>query len=203
MDISHYIDLEIIPMEGVVIPDVMSLALRHLHVSGVPFALAFPDMEGKLFGKRLRVFGSEVDLDAVYDRLTTSQVDDYAKIRRVRAVSDAVKEIAEIKYESFFMLRPKTIGKLKKDLKLLHRKGKRSYSEFPSDILDDILPKLDKKNAHLARTPYLNVRSNTSGAEFKLYIERRPHEGDIDLEAAPNGYGLSRQSHVIALPVIG
>lgn len=153
---------------------------------GVPFAVAFPHWmrEGFGLGAILRVFAQDTEsAERLYDALErVSGIRDLAEGSRVHSVS-GVPHI----FEAYLMHRiPSGISKTRKTL-----------SADTQQILRD--------NARLRRLtqqqglPFVRMRSST-GHGFRLVVERIA--ASVDAQGAPNGYGLSRATQIVALPVV-
>ncbi len=183
METSHYFDIEARPKSELNIPDTFSLALKLLHQAGLPFAMAFPAISGKMFGSHMRVFGSETDLGDIQDRLASDMIDDYALIRRIKPVP------ASDTLECFVMVRVKSPGS----------RSRRRESRGAAAYGDAELQSIAHKQAALDKVPYLTAYGRSTGQNFRIYLKRTKVTSKTAGE--PNGYGLSRAGNMIALPV--
>ncbi len=188
MSFSTYFDLRLRPDLEVPDWDRLGRLVRIVHVAGAqtatPFAIAFPDYmrEGFTLGQRLRVFTQKVQgAEALYDGIErVPMAVDLAEGSRVRrAPQDAAG------FEAYLMHRlpsgPSKAGAIAPEVK----------RELQAQAR---LRRLAQQQA----LPFLRMRSST-GHGFKLVIERiRAAASDKGL---PNGYGLSRQTQIVALPV--
>lgn len=164
--------------------------LWHLvHVAGTrsatPFAVAFPQwmQNGFGFGEVLRVFTEGATrAEALYDALERSpQAADLAEGSRVRRAPRADR------FESFLMHRaPSGVAKNRRTVALERAQELREHA-------------LRRRLAQQQSLPFVRMRSS-SGHAFRLVVERLAASGTET--GAPNGYGLSRASQIISLPVI-
>jgi len=190
MSFGTYFDLRLRPDPGVPDWDRLGRMLRIVHVAGAqsatPFAIAFPDYmsEDKFtLGQRLRVFTQEAQgAEALYDGIERAPMAaDLAEGSRIRCAPQGVAE-----FEAYRMHRlpsaPSKAGAIAPELK----------RELQAQAL---LRRLEQQQV----LPFLRMRSST-GHGFRLVIERiRVAASD---RGQPNGYGLSRQTQIVALPVL-
>lgn len=163
---------------------------RIVHVagkrSGVLFAVAFPGWmrEGFCLGNTLRVFVSGPGgAELLYDAIDTAPgVQDLVEGLRVRSI-----KAAPAAFEAYLMRRiPSGVSKTRKTL--------------PADVELDLHARARQRRlAQQQGLPYVRMRSST-GNGFRLVIERVHAQGTED--GVPNGYGLSRATQIIALPVV-
>lgn len=153
---------------------------------GVPFAVAFPHWmrDGFSLGAILRVFVQDAEsAEHLYAALEqVPGITDLAKGSCVRHVSG----IPHI-FEAYLMRRiPSGISKARKTVsadtqRLLHDKARL------------------RRLAQQQGLPFVRMRSST-GHGFRLVVERIA--ASVDAQGAPNGYGLSRATQIVALPVV-
>jgi len=153
--------------------------------SAVPFAVSFPLwMQGGFgFGETLRLFTpDQAHAESLYDALEKApQAADLAERSRIRKVH------ATQTFEAFLMHRiPSGPSKARKNVDL----------ERAQELREQALRRRIAQQHHL---PFVRMRSS-SGHAFRLVVERIAATGTET--GAPNGYGLSRTSQVVALPVI-
>jgi CRISPR-associated endoribonuclease Cas6/Csy4 subtype I-F len=163
--------------------------LRALHVAGAQteakFAIDFPDwmIESFSLGDRLRIFGeNSTELNKVYDSLEScAWLEDEVEAGRIRTVKD-VKGYCALMHHGFGGGVIKARGAL--DLQAVKATEER------------------KKLTFFAKTqalPYIKILSS-SGNQFTLRLERiMASESD---RGDPNGYGVSRPTQIIALPIM-
>ena len=153
---------------------------------GVPFAVAFPGWmrEGFGVGPTLRIFVQDAgSAERLYDAIErTPGIGGLITGSRVRAVQGTPQA-----FEAYLMHRiPSGISKTRKTI--------------PADVQQTL-----RESARLRRLtqqqglPFVRMRSST-GNGFRLVIERVATTADT--EGVPNGYGLSRTTQIVALPVI-
>lgn len=176
--------------DGVPLWDRLGRAWRITHVAsrqaGAPFAVAFPGWmrEGFGLGATLRVFVRGAD---VADRL-------YEAIERAPGVADLVdgSRVRSIKgssgaFEAYLMHRiPSGVSKTRKAV--------------PADVEEALHRQARARRlAQQQGLPYVRMRSST-GNGFRLVVERiQVTPAD---EGIPNGYGLSRATQIVALPIV-
>ena len=153
--------------------------------SAVPFAVSFPFwMQGGFgFGETLRLFTPDSSrAESLYDALEKApQAADLADGSRIR------KAHAPQTFEAFLMHRiPSGPSKPRKNVEL----------ERAKELRDQALRRRIAQQQHL---PFVRMRSS-SGHAFRLVVERVAASGTET--GAPNGYGLSRTSQIVALPII-
>lgn len=190
-----YFDLRLRPDPEVPAWDRLGRVLRIVHVagantgtpSGTPFAIAFPDymLEGFSLGQRLRVFTQDTQgAEALYDGIEQAPMAaDLAEGSRVRRAPQGVAE-----FEAYRMHRiPSGTSK-----------GGAIAPEVKRELQAQArLRRLEQQQQQ--GLPFLRMRSST-GHGFRLVIERI--RADPAQQGKPNGYGLSRQTQIVALPVL-
>lgn len=187
---SSYFDLKLRPSaDDITNWDRFGRLIRALHVgatqTNVKFAIDFPEWmrEGFSLGDRIRVFGSESNsLNQLYDSIEAcSWFEDEVESGRIRTVKE-VKGYHALLHHSFG-------GGVIKD-----RKG------IGLDKIRET--QAQRKMAFMAKAqslPYIKILSST-GKQFCLRLERI-HATQSDT-GEPNGYGVSRPTQIIALPVL-
>lgn len=153
--------------------------------SAVPFAVSFPFwMQGGFgFGETLRLFTpDQAHAESLYDALEKApHAADLAEGSRIRKVH------APQTFESFLMCRiPSGSSKARKNVEF----------ERAQELRQQALRRRIAQQQHL---PFVRMRSS-SGHAFRLVVKRIAASGAET--GAPNGYGLSRTSQIVALPVI-
>ncbi|MDA8390732.1 MAG: type I-F CRISPR-associated endoribonuclease Cas6/Csy4 [Gammaproteobacteria bacterium] len=163
---------------------------RIIHVAGrqagAPFAVAFPGWmrDGFGLGPTLRVFVEDGGVaDRLYDAIERAPgIGALVNGSRVRIVPEAPQS-----FEAYLMHRISSgISKTRKTI--------------PTDVQQTL-----RESARLRRLtqqkglPFVRMRSST-GHGFRLVVERIAAAGDA--KGVPNGYGLSRTTQVVALPVV-
>lgn len=193
--------LEVVARQGgeVTLHDVMSFIVQQIHHASRhgPVALGFPEMGRKPgLGDRVRVFAEDIDtLNRISDFLADNpRMDDYAILRRPKPIPDGINS-----YEAFMRFRishPLSEARLERlgdrGLKLQH---------FNLNIRSkraDRMNTFDSNGRNTSGIAFATLYSATTKSQFRLHVERRPCEYS---EGSPNGYGLSRQGNVIAIPV--
>lgn len=185
-----YFDLTLQPDPEIPVWDRMGALWRLVHQSSAasktPFAVAFPSWmgEGFTFGPVLRVFArSEAQANAIYDGLDANpRCADLAKGSRVKtAPPDAVC------FEAYRMHR-------------LPSGASKARRTVPLDVAQALQSQArDRRLAQQTAYPFVVMRSS-SGHKFRLVVERTA--ADPVQSGEPNGYGLSRATQIVALPVL-
>lgn len=187
---KSYFNLHLKPAQDIPRWDVLGRAWREVHRAGaksaIPFAVAFPEWmkNGYTVGDVLRVFVLDTEqANRLCDAI--EPVLDEGDIATVSRVLD-VPEKAGV-WEAYRMRR--LSGPVSKNRKTV--------------LLDAAIEMRHQANSHQrklqASLPFVWMRSG-SGQKFKLVIERVA--GDPLWQGEPNGYGLSRATQMIGLPVL-
>ncbi len=189
MPFDTYFDLTIRPDPDIPSWDCLGQVWRMVHgasaASGVEFAVAFPEWmrDGFTLGKMLRIFtqGSP-NSERLYDAIERApRITEFASGSRVRSVKGATA------FEAYMMRRipsgvSKTVKSLPLDVKVALQDGARM-----------------RRLARQQSLPFVRMRSST-GRGFRLVIDRVA--ASPDQQGRPNGYGLSRMTQIVALPVV-
>lgn len=191
MAYRSFFDLTICTESDIALPLLLGRVWKLVHIasarSKIPFAVAFPGWmaQGFTFGNRLRVFVQDRDAaDALYDALEAmSGVTDLAEGSRVQSAK------GNGAYEAYVMQRlPSSISKGRKSIVMERAEGLQVQARL-------------RRMAQQRGLPFVWMRSS-SGHEFKLVVERIAVEAERSEGATqPNGYGLSRATQIVALPV--
>jgi len=158
-------------------------------VLAIPFAVSFPGwmQQGFGLGSRLRVFFEDTQqADAVFERLAAMPMggDDEGFESIVSRTRKATNPKG---HEAFLMHRISSgISKRSSDIAFEDRLAMQKMARA-------------RRIAQQQHLPFVPMGSS-SGNKFRLVIERIA--ADPSQTGAPNGYGLSRTSQIIALPVI-
>jgi CRISPR-associated endoribonuclease Cas6/Csy4 subtype I-F len=189
MKLSAYLDVIARPGGEVTLHDVLSFIVQQLHYASTcgKIALAFPNMGKKPgLGDFVRAFAEDIEtLNRVSDFLAENpRVDEYAIVRRPKPVPSGITQ-----YECFSYFRlPHGLSEPRRA-----RLGERA------DLLQKINMKCrENRRPLLDETPFVTLYSSTMKSQFRLHIRRSPCEYS---EGEPNGYGLSRKSQVVSIPV--
>jgi len=189
MKLTAYLDMIARPGGEVTLHDVMSFLVQQLHHASRhgKIALAFPNMGKKPgLGDLVRVFAEDIEtLNRVSDFLADNpRVDEYAIVRRPKPVPAGITEYECFSYfrlsHSLSEARRARLGKRGELLQKINMKCR----ENRSPLLDEL--------------PFVTLYSTTTKTQFRLHIQRSRCSYS---EGEPNGYGLSRKSQVLAIPV--
>lgn len=187
-----YFNVSIKPDEHDGTPQAVLLgaAWHHVHQAAVreliPFAVAFPDWMTKGFtmGNRIRVFTTDsLEADKLLNALGSIHGhQDIAQETMVYRVQDAA-----FHYEAYLMRRlPSGVSKNRKTVAIEQAKALQESARM-------------RRMAEQRGLPFVWMRSST-GNQFKLVVERVIVDGETS--GRPNGYGLSRSTQIIGLPVL-
>lgn len=189
MPFDTYFDLTMRPDPDIPVWDCIGQVWRMVHVagviSGVDFAVAFPGWmaEGFTVGNTLRVFAQGAQAsERLYDEIEKApRLLEFAEGSRVRSAKNATA------FEAYMMRRvPSGVSKIRKSIPL------DAQLQLQADARA-------RRLAQQQSLPFVRMRSST-GKAFRLTIDRvaaaAEHQG------RPNGYGLSRSTQIVALPVV-
>lgn len=187
---KHYFDLRLRPSsDDIPTWDRFGRILRAVHVAGVhsgtPFAIDFPRSmsEGFTLGDTLRVFvESTSGADKVCDSLDgVDWFADEVEGSRIKVVGSP-KAYSALVHHSI----PGGVLKPRDGFSMEAQAQRRAATKA-------------ERYARTAHLPYLKIRSS-SNKVFNLRLERI--SATSDQMGSPNGYGVSRPSQIIALPVL-
>jgi len=185
-----YFNLQLKPSQDIPQWDVLGRAWREIHRAGarydIPFAVAFPDWmkNGFTTGNTLRVFTIDEEqatrlCDAAEPVL---EKEDVGMISRIRVVPSDVSA-----WEAYRMHR--LSGPVSKNRKSI-------APEIAAELRNRAR---ERQIIQQKSLPFVRMRSS-KGHGFKLVVERIA--ANPSQQGRPNGYGLSRASQIIALPVL-
>lgn len=172
----------------------VGIAWRQVHQAAarasIPFAVSLPDFQlaFRSVGQRLRIFtegaaGAEKILAGIRD---LPGAETHLTFGAVTAV-DLQKSHA---YEAYFMQR------------LPHSPSKKRKTIPWEEAVEFQKRAAERRMAEQRHLPFVWMESST-GRTFKLVIERKVAlYGEPPELGQPNGYGLSRKSQVVSLPII-
>jgi CRISPR-associated endoribonuclease Cas6/Csy4 subtype I-F len=190
MTYRTYFDLKLRPDPEIPSWDRLGALWRLVHQAGAksqaPFAVAFPGwmVEGFTLGPVFRVFTrSEAQANTLYDALDANpRCADLAEGARVKSAP-----AGSISFEAYRMHRlPSGVSKDRRTV--------------PLDIAQALqVQARERRLAQQTAHPFVIMRSST-GHKFLLVVERMAAQADALGE--PNGYGLSRATQIVALPVV-
>jgi CRISPR-associated endoribonuclease Cas6/Csy4 subtype I-F len=189
MKLAAYLDVIARPGGEVTLHDVMSFIVQQLHHASNhgKIALAFPNMREKHgVGDFVRVFAENIEtLNDISDSLIANpRMDEYAAIRRAKPVPSGIT-----RYESFAVFR------LPHKLSEKRRASLGERGELRQRINDKCR---ENRRATLHKLPFVTLYSSTTKSQFRLHVQR---SSCTYSEGEPNGYGLSRKSQILAVPV--
>lgn len=168
----------------------------------IPFAVAFPEMRERKsgFGQKMRIFvrtldNAEILADRMRDALS-HRADHIPGVLLMDGVEVLSSASAYSAWEAYFMVRiPSGVSRHRKNIPLDRANALRAQA-------------MDRRLADIRKKGLPSVQmasSSSSGNVFRLTVERRvltEQDGIYSGEQQPNGYGLSRATQIIALPVI-
>lgn len=160
----------------------------HRHI---PFAAAFPHWMQKRgapgFGDVFRIFTETLEGCAeIRDNLMEDSDDRYG----LSPVSHVPSAESIQTWEAFLMLRlPSGVSKTRKNI--------------PMDQAEALQKKAwERRVLGLKNKPYVLMTTSSSGQHFRLIVDRQMLARESLGSGTPNGYGLSRATQTIALPVL-
>jgi CRISPR-associated endoribonuclease Cas6/Csy4 subtype I-F len=189
MKLTAYLDIIARSGGEVTLHDVLSFIVQQLHYASRfgKIALAFPNMGKKPgLGDFVRAFAEDIEtLNRVSDFLADNpRVDEYAIVRRPKQIPNG---IAEYECFSYFRVshglsepRRARLGERAEVLQKINMKCRENCRQ----LLDEL--------------PFVTLYSSTTKSQFRLHVRRSSCKYS---EGEPNGYGLSRKSQVVAIPV--
>lgn len=197
---QYYVDLmtrkgvEIAP--GVLATNLMQRVhpfIKEAAHAGRHVAVAFPDMRARFgIGERQRWFAEQREtLEALIDRLARDpRFDDYWIARQIKPTpSECERQVAYVRF------------------RISHALSQARAARHPrAATLEAINSKTrNKRLRHLESTPagigYLDLRSASTQQQFRLFVQRVDVSPQIMSNAgAPDSYGLSRPTQIVALP---
>lgn len=190
MAFDRYFDLTL--REETEIPqwDLLGAVWREVHRAsgrtGIPFAVAFPKWmtRGFTFGETLRIFTeSDAAVQTLYDAVEfETRALDFATGSRVRIAKDPAR------FEAYRMHRlPSGVSKTSREIPLERRQVLQEQARQRRLVQQQGLPSVP-------------MRSST-GHPFRLTVERMDCAAETPL-GKPNGYGLSRETQIVPVPVV-
>lgn len=194
-----YMDIDSRMASDLTMHDVMSYIVQKLHHATKlgKVALGFPGLNGLRdktgLGNRVRVFAEDAEtLTKVADFLAGDwRMDEYAIVRHPKPVLAGIE-----RYEAFYRFRmshPISKSRMEK----LEARG--VAEEFASFNAESRARQQAMLNGTKQKIGFATIYSATTRRQFKLHIERRSCTASC---GEPDGYGLSRKTSVVALPVI-
>ena len=148
----------------------------------VPVAASFPQYSEELnhLGCKLRLFAEDKQtLESFNAPKWLNRLTDYVHIKQIQQVQDNVTEFACFKRQQV----------KSSNERLARRKAKRSGNDY-----QQVLEQLKGYDEKRVQTPYINIKSQSTGNQFRLFIEKRIAENAQ--EGQFNSYGLSKTATV-------
>jgi len=147
-----------------------------------PVAVSFPQYSEELnhLGCKLRLFAEDKQtLESFNAGKWLNRLTDYVHVKQIQQVSDNVTEFTCFKRQQV----------KSSNERLARRKAKREGIHY--ELALEQLKGFEEKKV---QTPYINIKSQSSGKLFRLFIEKcsaeKAQEGQF------NSYGLSNQATV-------
>lgn len=187
-----YYDCRIRKETGLSTIDILSMVWRKVHLlascNEIKYAVAFPSWNGmgRNVGEILRLwFYNEEWANKIHDGLTNDEkMPDYVILNRIKKIcSDKMC----FNYEAYFQHR--LPGKINKNLRTIPLEVAIKKRELA----------MARRKAEQANLPHVMMWSS-SGNKFQLVFSRKIVDGSYDGE--PNGYGLSRKTQIVPIPII-
>lgn len=152
----------------------------HKNISKI--GISFPEYKADefLLGTKLRLFAPEKSaLEKLQSEKWLTRLKDYLKCGEINPVPEKVE-----RHACFRQMKPKGSKE-----KLARRRAKRH-----GETLEQALAHYDNYKEENCRLPYINMGSQSSGYNFRLFIERQ--EKEQPQKGVFSSYGLSRTTTV-------
>ncbi|MDB2613919.1 type I-F CRISPR-associated endoribonuclease Cas6/Csy4 [Chlamydiales bacterium] len=180
---NYYIDIQMLPCSEFLSSYLMNEVFSRLHNALVHFGqsevgVSFPYVEENL-GDLLRLHGSQEALQRIMSNPWIGSMINYTKVSSIKLVP------ANTSYRTIRRVQSKSSPE-----RLLRRSVKKGWLTEEEAILK--LRDACEKNLSL---PYINVKSQSTGQRFRLFVEHGPiieksNKGEF------NAYGLSQNATV-------
>lgn len=183
---DHYLDLKLLPDPEFPATQLMSALLAKLHrglhdLRRDDIGISFPDVEGAHhgLGPRLRLHGSAEALDRLLALNWLSGMRDHLHLGELAPVPDQVRWrcVSRVQVDS----NPERARR-----RLIKRHG------ISAEEACQRIPDSAAKHSNL---PYVSLRSNSSGQQFRLFIRHGPLL-DAPARGRFSGYGLSAEASI-------
>lgn len=182
---DHYLDIQTRPDPEFPVNTVLGALVSKLHrglaaLEADDIGISFPEHEEQPpLGSRLRLHGTEERLQALMDLSWLRGMRDHAAIGDISAVPEGAshRSVRRRHYKT-------NVDRLRRRRMKRHQE---SYEEACQHIPDNV--------ERQVRTPFLIVRSQSTGQAFSLFIEH----GEVQREPIPghfSTYGLSSQATI-------
>jgi CRISPR-associated endonuclease Csy4 len=188
---NYYIEITLIPSVDIGLYFILEKAFNKIHLGlvkmqdtdgKVPIGISFPeyDLEKNRIGAKIRLFATDKMLIERFDATNTlGSLSDYVHFSGIRPVPDKITS-----YIGFIRQQPKS-----SNIRLAKRKANRERIKFEQAL--DILYQYDEQRV---KTAFINISSQSSKQNFKLFILKRTAEKLINERFSC--YGLSSRSTV-------
>ncbi len=148
----------------------------------IPVAASFPQYSDELnhLGCKLRLFAKDKQtLEAFNAKKWLNRLTDYMDIKHIRPVPENITEFVCFKRQQV----------KSSNERLARRKAKREGIDY-EQALEQLKGYEEKK----VQTPYIYIKSQSTGEQFRLFIVKVPAEKTVT--GLFNSYGLSNQATV-------
>lgn len=183
---DHYVDIDVQPDPEFAAHQLMSALYAKLHralaaQASTGIGVSFPGLDSKAphLGTRLRLHGSRADLSALL------AVDWLAGMRDHVALMPPTPVLATAQHRTVRRVQVKSSPERLR--RRLMRRHAVDEQEARQRIPDDA--------ARLAQLPFVQLRSTSTGQNFRLFIEHGPLQPSV-LSGTFNAYGLSQQATI-------
>ncbi len=190
---KYYIEITLLPSVEIGINVLWEKVFKQLHLgfveiknanNKVPIGISFPEYNVgmKRFGQKLRLFAhSEAILKEFNVSKLLRYLDDYVHLKRIRSVPETTAYAVYHRHQA---------KKMKSKFNLAKRKVKRKGLDFPQALQD-----YDGYREERIDTPYINIKSQSTGEYFRLFILKKLSDKNSDKKEF-SCYGLDSKSTV-------
>ena len=182
---SHYIEFLILPDPEFPESIIMNLLYNKLHKALVQTAttdigVSFPDFDQKRnrLGERLRLHGSDVQLNHLVANLPLTALLDHLRVGEVQEVPKRVSYVTVKRVQC------------KSSAERMRRRLLKRCQLSEEDALNRIPDSVQKQ----LPLPYITLKSDSTGQSFRLFINQQ--EAENSEIGTFNAYGLSNQATV-------
>ena len=182
---DHYLDIQTLPDPEFPVNTVLGALVSKLHrglvtLEADDIGISFPEHEQQPpLGSQLRLHGTEKRLQALMDQNWLRGMRDHVAVRDIAQIPDKAghRTVRRRQYKT--------------NAERLRRRRMKRHQESYEEACRHIPDSVERR----VRTPFLIVRSQSTGQAFSLFIEH----GEVQSEPIPgrfNTYGLSSEATV-------
>lgn len=188
---KYYNEVTLLPDTGINLYFLWQKVYQKIHLGfveiqdaqgNVPVAVSFPQYSNELnhLGCKLRLFAEDKQtLETFNAAKWLDHLTDYVHVKQIQAVPDNVTKFACFKRQQV----------KSSNERLARRKARRNGIDY-----EQALQQLKGYEEKRVQTPFINIKSQSTGKQFRLFIEKCPVENA--LTGHFNSYGLSNHATV-------